>query len=195
MNASAIAANALAPTVAAQTAEFSAIRAEICAFHAVEGQVMQITIAFMGVLAGALAVADYRPFLHVIPIPFVALGIVFAYTQARIVQSASYIPRKLREQVISVLGAAGGPRTEIWNWEVYRRSHECPIRMLATWLNGARWLFFIIPSLFPLTVWQREFHSVGDVLLLAWDCLLPLALFIIAIWSSTLLPGRVLQEK
>ncbi|HEY3908313.1 MAG TPA: hypothetical protein VGM07_00305 [Stellaceae bacterium] len=188
-------ADLLAPVVAAHAAEYSAIRDEICAFHNVEGQIMAITVTMIGVLAAWLAGGGhYQAYLHVIPIPFVALGIIFAYTQARIVQSATYLHRELRDRVVGVLTEAGDEQGRVWNWEIFRRSNRCPIRILANWLNAARWLFFILPALFPLTAWKREFHTVGDVLLLVFDLLLPAVLIVVAIWSSTLLPGRVVVE-
>jgi hypothetical protein len=185
----------LGPRITAYAAEYAAIRAEICAFHTVEGQVMQITIAVISVLTVLLGLGDYRPFIHLVPIPFVALGIIFAYTQARIIQGASYLHKQLRPQVEKNLNVSGQPASVLWNWEIFRRSDDCPVRMLATWLNSGRWLFFIAPALFPLTLWKREFQNVGDFLLVVWDLLPPLFLTLIAIWSSALLPGRVIGER
>jgi hypothetical protein len=183
----------IAPLMTAHASEYSAIRAEICAFHTVEGQVMSITIGFMGVLAGLIGFGDYINFIHLIPIPFVALGIIFAYTQARIIQAATYLHKQLRPAVEAMLGSLAGREYGLWRWEIFRRSEQCPVRILSTWLNSARWLFFIAPALFPLTVWKRDFRDVGDVLLLIWDLILPLFLMVIAVWSSALLPSRVLR--
>jgi hypothetical protein len=188
-----MAAREIAPIMMAHASEYSALRAEICAFHGVEGQVMSITVAFMGVLAGLIGFGKYEPFIHLIPIPFVALGIIFAYTQARIVQAATYLHKELRPIVEEICDSLTGTKNLLWRWEIFRRSDQCPVRILSTWLNSARWLFFIAPSLFPLTIWKREFHDVGDFLLLIWDLVLPSFLIIIAVWSSALLPSRVLR--
>jgi hypothetical protein len=183
------------PTVTAHAAEYAAIRAEVCAFHTVEGQVISITITFMGVLAALVGFGDYKRFIHFIPIPFVALGIIFGYTQVRIVQAASYLHAQLRNRVDAVLKADGVSKPDVWHWEAFRRSDECPFRVLSIWLNSARWLFFVAPALFPLTIWQRQFNDVGDVLLLGWDFALPILLICLAFWSSVSLPGRVVKRR
>jgi hypothetical protein len=128
-----------------------------------------------------------KTFIHFIPLPFVALGLVFAYTQVRIVQAAAYINRTLRPNVLRLLG----DRPDVWNWEQFRRQEQSPVRSLATSLNSVRWLFFIAPSLYPLTAWDRQFSNVGAVITVVWDLALPLLLIGLAYWTSLILPKKV----
>ena len=191
----------LSDLLTAHTAEYSALRGEVCAFHNVEGQIIAIAIALISALTAFLSVIlggqikglqfEYgkdNAFIHFIPLPFVALGLVFAYTQVRIVQAAAYLNRTLRSHVLSLLG----DRPEIWNWEEFRRHGQSPVRSLATSLNSVRWLFFIAPSLYPLTAWDRTFSNVGAVLTVVWDLALPLLLIGLAYWTSLILPKKVL---
>ncbi|MGD0103033.1 MAG: hypothetical protein ABSC06_03230 [Rhodopila sp.] len=184
-------------------AEYTALRAEICAFHNVEGQVMSITVALIGALIGfvtaALAgqisgfkIGDDVMFLHLVPLPFVALGIIFAYTQVRTVQAATYLQKCLRVQVIEVLGPP--EKDKVWQWEIFRREGaQYPVRTLAIFLNSVRWIFFIGPSLFPLSAWARHLDSVGAFLILVWDLALPIFLIVLAAWTSVRLPRRVVS--
>jgi hypothetical protein len=185
----------------AHIAEYSAIRDEICTFHNVEGQVMSIAVAAISALIViVLPVQDKvytfgtdTPFLHVVPLPFVALGIIFAYTQVRIIQAATYLQRYLRPRLITLLGT-GQAHSDIWQWETFRRTGaEYPVRSSATFLNSVRWIFFIAPSLLPLSAWNRELKDVGAVLIVLWDLALPVFLIILAVWTSVGLPKRVMS--
>jgi hypothetical protein len=203
----------MSDVIAADIAEYTAIRAEVDAFHNVEGQVMSITVALIGalvvfitaVLSGqiqAFRIGDDQPFLHLVPLPFVALGIIFAYTQVRIVQAAAYIQKSLRGRVMHLLrltylqgqnpNFTEADVNNIWRWEIFRReSAEYPVRSLATCLNSARWVFFLSPSLIPLSAWNRHLDNVGSFLVLSWDLALPIFLLVLAAWTSVSLPKKV----
>ncbi len=71
-------------------------------------QVINITVvlivALIGFISAALGhqisafkIGDDASFIHLVPLPFVGLGIIFAYNQLRIVQAATYA-RYLRAQ-------------------------------------------------------------------------------------------------
>jgi hypothetical protein len=185
---------------AAHIAEYSALRSEICAFHNIEGQVMSITVVLIGALIGFITavlgqkIPDFTigadvPFIHLVPLPFVSLGIIFAYTQVRIVQAATYLQRYLRTSVRALLN---DPRDEVWRWEIFRRqAGEYPVRGLSTSLSSVRWIFFVGPSLFPLSAWHRELDNVGAFLILLWDLAMPALLIALAFWTSVRLPTRV----
>src|SRR6266567_9557948 len=94
--------------VSAHLAEYSALRAEINAFHAIEHQTLNFNIAILaaliGVLFKGLDVAKYGPLIFLLaPIPFLLLGFFFGYAQMRIVQVAAYLNRQLRCRIQKIL--------------------------------------------------------------------------------------------
>ena len=190
----------MSDAVPVQLAEYSTMRAEICAFHGVEGQVVSVSVTLITALLGALTwalgngsfkIGDDATFIHLVPLPFLALGLVFAYTQVRIIQAASYVQKHLRPRIAAAVGIG---HDDVLMWEIFRRDRaDCPVKALATALNSVRWLFFILPAMFPLTAWQRDLKSVGDFLLVIWDLTTLVVLIYLAIWTSIRLPHRVID--
>ncbi|WP_452030383.1 hypothetical protein [Azospirillum palustre] len=184
-------------------AEYNAIRSEICAFHNVEGQVMSITVALIGALLAYFNLAqdhangsnifdsiESMKSIHLIPLPFAALGVMFCYNQVRIVQAASYLHNVIRENIRNSLD---GAKDNVILWESYRRNSEvAPYIHVSTFLNFVRWTFFISPSLIPFISWNRSINSFGDVFLIIWDISIPVVLIFLSYWSVIILPKRVI---
>src|SRR5258708_22527640 len=137
-------------------AEYSALRNEINAFHAIEHQTLNFNIAILAALVGFLAKAgglsSYRPLiLLLVPLPFLLLGFFFGYAQMRIIQVATYIHKQLRSKVQVVLD-----HDDIWAWEDFRRKEKrpgegkCPALTLSNSLGFLRWFLFLWP------VWLAE---------------------------------------
>jgi hypothetical protein len=100
--------------------EFSAMRAEITTFIALEVQFLTASVALAGVLVG-FAFHDWDTFqgsLDICPIPFLVLALLYADTKARVQRAATYIHTRLQPQ----LRKAG--LIESLQWEDYIRKEN-----------------------------------------------------------------------
>lgn len=181
--------------VSVHTAEYSSLRTEINAFHATESQIMNFSIALIGILIGFSTKATLPPLVFILaPLPFLLLGTFFGYTQIRIIQVASYLNKDLRERVISALG-----RDDVWYWEPFRRNFrpvKCPVTGLSTFLSMLRWLLFIWPVALPIILLRKDsLRSQMSPVLCSFvyvDFVLFLLLAVFGWYCSTRLPAKVL---
>ena len=140
--------------VSVHVSEYSALRGEINAFHAIEHQILNFNIAILAALMGFLAKggvdwSKYGPAVALVsPIPFLLLGFFFGYSQIRIIQVAAYLNLELRPRVQGIL-----QHDEVWKWEDFRKDSRFPNRGLSDFLGFLRWMLFVWPILFPLWVW------------------------------------------
>jgi hypothetical protein len=133
--------------VSIHVSEYSSLRNEINSFHAIEHQTLNFNIAILAALIGFVAKAEvitsYRSLLFLLaPVPFLLLGFFFGYAQMRIIQVAAYLNKQLRPRVVATLG-----RDDVWGWESFRRSDECPVAIFANALSLLRWFLFLWPAL------------------------------------------------
>jgi hypothetical protein len=177
--------------------EYSALRAQINALHATEGQIMNFSIALSGAFVAFAAKLNGTPdplIFILAPFPFFLLGTFFGYTQIRVIQTAAYLNKDLRPRVISLLG-----QEDIWRWEFFRRNQsltKCPMSGLANSLNLLRWLLFLWPVLLPVFLF---FLSSAKTNMNNWrwfvvyaDFLTCVILVIFAVYCSRRMPREVL---
>ncbi len=168
-------------------AEYSALRAEITTFLALQGQFMSYSIALTGVIsalglsssyANALKEAALPAFLMS---PFLILGILYADVRLRILRVADYIENKLRDSLLD-----GSPESaSCLGWESFIRQSGDMTRFLSIteWL---RYLVFLLPVLVLLILlilnWSTTQQPRLCGFILAGDATL-LVFFVRVLWK------------
>jgi hypothetical protein len=190
--------------ISVHVAEYSSLRNEINAFHAVEGQMMNFSIFLLGALIGFANKAGElsSPWFFIFaPLPFFLLGTFFGYTQIRIIQVASYLTRDLRLRLVAAIG-----RDDIWSWEDFRRNRQlvdrqlviCPASGLAHVLSLLRWLLFVWPVALPIFLLcnnsiRTKLTDPLQISLTCLDFILFVLLAVFAWYCVRKLPQKVIQ--
>lgn len=186
--------------ISVHAAEYSSLRSEINAFHAVEGQMMNFSIVLSVALIGFASKSDElsRPWFFIVsPLPFFLLGTFFGYTQIRIIQVASYLTTDLRPRLVAAIG-----RNDIWSWEDFRRNQQdisCPASSLAQVLSLLRWLLFGWPVLLPIWLLcnkslRTKLTDPFQISLICLDFILFVLLLVFALYCDRKLPQKVIQS-
>ncbi len=182
-------------------AEYSALRAEISSFHAIEHMAISFAIAAFSAVIGLVIKtgvsldglivnhASYQPHIALVAFPFLLLGFFFGYSQIRIIQVAAYLNLRLRPQIVEVSGES------VLGWESYRRSTECPQDKLSTLLSWLRWLLFVWPL--ALLIWCANWTwATGPMDRLLYIEILGFGLLLwFGVYCSRSLPKKVAPEN
>jgi hypothetical protein len=136
-------------------AEYTALRGEITAFLALQGQFMNYSIVLSGIIAGLALKSEFRdtlqapPALAFLPIPFLILGILYTDVRARVLRAAEYIETELR------------PNLPFLGWESFIRK---PHKLTKFW-SGAehlRSLIFLLPVSIFVFLLIANWHNPGN---------------------------------
>ena len=115
-------------------AEYAALRSEITTLLSLQGQFMNFSIVFFGLVVTMWnrTTGGLSEYLSLLPIPFGVLGLSYADVGFRIMRAAQYIQQELRP----ALDALGG--ANCLGWETYIRERH-PARRLMAWMPSTTW--------------------------------------------------------